>query len=297
MTRLMRSAVLAVRDLDYVAAARALGAGDVRLMLRHVLPNALGAGHRLRRHPGRHRHRRRGRRSRSWASGLQLPAISWGLMIAGAQPRLLTAPHLLLFPGLFLSVTVLAFVLWATPCATPSTPGCDDRMTAPVPGGRGTSCGRVPPRRTDGVVRGQRASASTSPAARRWPSWASRARARASPPRPSWGILDAPPGRITGGADPLPAASTCWTPPNEDRRAGARQRHGDGLPGPADARSTRCSRSATRSASCSGVHRGAVAAGGPAPGGRAAGAGRHPGRRAAGRTTTRTSSPAGCASG
>ena len=32
-------------------------------------------------------------------------------MIAGAQPRLLTAPHLLLFPALFLSVTVLAFVL------------------------------------------------------------------------------------------------------------------------------------------------------------------------------------------
>jgi ABC-type dipeptide/oligopeptide/nickel transport system permease subunit len=43
--------------------------------------------------------------------GLQLPAISWGLMIATAQPRLLSAPHLLLFPGLFLSVTVLAFIL------------------------------------------------------------------------------------------------------------------------------------------------------------------------------------------
>ena len=38
MTRLMRSAVLGVRDLEYVTAARALGAGDVRLMVRHVLP-------------------------------------------------------------------------------------------------------------------------------------------------------------------------------------------------------------------------------------------------------------------
>jgi oligopeptide transport system permease protein len=43
--------------------------------------------------------------------GLQLPAISWGLMISIAQRRLLEAPHLLLFPGLFLSVTVFSFIL------------------------------------------------------------------------------------------------------------------------------------------------------------------------------------------
>jgi len=110
MTRLMRSAVLTVRDMEYVTAARALGAGDLRLMWRHVLPNALtpvivyGAI-------------RVGIVIAAEATlsflglGLQLPAISWGLMIAGAQSRLLTAPHLLLFPGLFLSVTVLAFVL------------------------------------------------------------------------------------------------------------------------------------------------------------------------------------------
>jgi len=110
MTRLMRSAVLVVRDMEYVTAARALGAGDLRLMARHILPNALapvivyGAI-------------RVGIVIAAEATlsflglGLQLPAISWGLMIAGAQPRLLSAPHLLLFPGLFLSVTVLAFVL------------------------------------------------------------------------------------------------------------------------------------------------------------------------------------------
>ena len=43
--------------------------------------------------------------------GLQLPAISWGLMISVAQNRILTAPHLLLFPGAFLSVTVFSFIL------------------------------------------------------------------------------------------------------------------------------------------------------------------------------------------
>jgi len=110
MTRLMRSAVLTVREMEYVTAARALGAGDLRLMWRHILPNALapvivyGAI-------------RVGIVIAAEATlsflglGLQLPAISWGLMIAGAQSRLLTAPHLLLFPGLFLSLTVLAFVL------------------------------------------------------------------------------------------------------------------------------------------------------------------------------------------
>ena len=40
-----------------------------------------------------------------------LPAISWGLMISVAQNRILTAPHLLLFPGAFLSVTVFSFIL------------------------------------------------------------------------------------------------------------------------------------------------------------------------------------------
>ena len=61
MTRLMRSAVLAVRDLDYVTAARALGAGDLRLMFaprpaQRASPPVIVYGD----HPGRHRHRRRG---------------------------------------------------------------------------------------------------------------------------------------------------------------------------------------------------------------------------------------------
>jgi ABC-type dipeptide/oligopeptide/nickel transport system permease subunit len=43
--------------------------------------------------------------------GLQLPAISWGLMISTAQARILTSPYLLLFPGAFLSVTVFSFIL------------------------------------------------------------------------------------------------------------------------------------------------------------------------------------------
>lgn len=110
MLRLMRSAVLSVKELGYVQAARALGAGDLRIVARHILPNAIApvivyatitVGIVI--------------ASEATLSflgvGLQLPAISWGLMIEVAQGYLLQAPHLLLFPALFLSVTVLSFIL------------------------------------------------------------------------------------------------------------------------------------------------------------------------------------------
>ena len=110
MTRLMRSSVLSVKGMEYVSAARALGAGDGRILLRHILPNAVApvvvyatikVGIVI-----------AAEATLSFLGlGVQLPALSWGLMISGAQTRLLTAPHLLLFPGLFLSLTVLAFVL------------------------------------------------------------------------------------------------------------------------------------------------------------------------------------------
>jgi ABC-type dipeptide/oligopeptide/nickel transport system permease subunit len=110
MTRLMRSSVLGIRDLDYVQAAKALGASDLRILARHILPNAVapvvvyatiyvGIVIAL-------------EATLSFLGvGLQLPAISWGLMISDAQYRVAAAPHLLLFPGLFLSLTVLSFIL------------------------------------------------------------------------------------------------------------------------------------------------------------------------------------------
>ena len=110
MTRLTRSSVLSVRDADYVQAAKALGARDLRILLRHVLPNAIAPvivyatiyiGIII-----------AAEATLSFLGvGLQLPAISWGLMISDAQTRVLGSPHLLLFPGLFLSLTVLSFIL------------------------------------------------------------------------------------------------------------------------------------------------------------------------------------------
>ena len=110
MLRLYRASVLAVKEMDYVEAARALGASDFRILFKHILPNAItpviiyaaiSVGVII-----------AAEAALSFLGvGLQLPAISWGLMISGAQTRILQAPHLLLFPGLFLSLAVFGFIL------------------------------------------------------------------------------------------------------------------------------------------------------------------------------------------
>lgn len=108
--RLFRSSVISVKDTDYVAAARAMGASDSRIILKHILPNALApvlvyatiaVGGII-----------AAEATLSFLGiGLQLPAISWGLEINAGQNLIRTAPHLLLFPSIFLSITVLSFIL------------------------------------------------------------------------------------------------------------------------------------------------------------------------------------------
>jgi oligopeptide transport system permease protein len=108
--RLMRSSTIERRDADFVDAARALGASTSRVITRHILPNAIAPvivygtifiGIVIATEA-----------TLSFLGvGLQLPAISWGLMINSAFRRILQVPHLLFFPGLFLSITVLAFIV------------------------------------------------------------------------------------------------------------------------------------------------------------------------------------------
>jgi oligopeptide transport system permease protein len=110
LSRIFRGAVLQAKEKEYVEAARALGASNARILFRHVFPNAIapaivyamiGIGGII-----------GAEAALSFLGiGLQLPAISWGLMINNAQDRIITTPHLLLFPGLFLSLTVLGFLL------------------------------------------------------------------------------------------------------------------------------------------------------------------------------------------
>jgi oligopeptide transport system permease protein len=108
--RVMRGAVLTTKNQDYVVAARALGAGPSRIMLRHILPNAVApvivvatvnlgvfiAAEAALSYLG---------------IGIQSPSISWGLMIADAQARFLEAWWPLVFPAGFLALTVLSFIM------------------------------------------------------------------------------------------------------------------------------------------------------------------------------------------
>jgi len=108
--RLMRASVLQTRNADYVDAARAAGASSLRIALRHVLPNSVApllvlATLSLGGYVGTEA-------TLSYLGlGLQPPVISWGTAISDAQPYLATAPHMLLFPSLVLTVTVLALVM------------------------------------------------------------------------------------------------------------------------------------------------------------------------------------------
>ena len=90
------------QEQDYVQAARALGAGNGRIMFRHILPNAIAPVLVVATIASAPSSPPR-RRCPSSASGLQAPTISWGMSISQARGRFVEAPHLLLFPSLFLS--------------------------------------------------------------------------------------------------------------------------------------------------------------------------------------------------
>ena len=108
--RLTRGQVLTLRERDYVQAARALGSGPGRILLRHVLPNAAGpllvqATFAL---PGAIV----AEASLSFL-GLGVPpgTPSWGALVDQGTQYLLVAPHVALFPGIALALTVLGFNL------------------------------------------------------------------------------------------------------------------------------------------------------------------------------------------
>lgn len=108
--RLVRAQVMSVRERDFVTAARSLGAGSPRILLRHILPNVMApvivqatfglAGAIL------------AEASLSFL-GLGAPpgTPSWGAMLDEGTQFLLIAPHLSTFPGLCIMLTVLGFNL------------------------------------------------------------------------------------------------------------------------------------------------------------------------------------------
>ena len=106
--RLVRGQVLRAREFEYVQAARALGAGPGRVVLRHVLPTAIPAvvvqatlgmaGAII------------AEASLSFLGlGVQPPTPSWGTMLDAGRSHLFDAPHLTIVPGVAIALLVLGF--------------------------------------------------------------------------------------------------------------------------------------------------------------------------------------------
>ncbi len=105
--RIVRGQILAVRDQEFVLAARALGAGPTRLLARHMIPNILapviveasfGIARAILAEAG----------LSFLGLGVQPPTPSWGAMINEGRAFLLLAPHLTIFPGLAIMAVVMA---------------------------------------------------------------------------------------------------------------------------------------------------------------------------------------------
>lgn len=108
--RVVRADVLSLRERDFVVAARAIGATSPRIIFRHVVPSALGPVIVL--------------ASLSVGSvilleaslsflgfGIQRPTPAWGTMLADGREFIRNYPHIAIFPGIMIFLTVLAFNL------------------------------------------------------------------------------------------------------------------------------------------------------------------------------------------
>ncbi|MBS3897273.1 MAG: ABC transporter permease [Dethiobacter sp.] len=109
-TRLVRGSVLAVKELRFVAAAKVLGISDLRIIVRHILPNCMG--------PIVVQSTFQVATAILWAAGLgflglgaQPPDPEWGAMLSKGREFIRTAHHLTTFPGLAILLMVLGFNL------------------------------------------------------------------------------------------------------------------------------------------------------------------------------------------
>ncbi|WP_031083296.1 ABC transporter permease [Streptomyces sp. NRRL WC-3549] len=110
IARVARGSVLTIKQADYVMAAKALGASTSRILLRHILPNAMApvivvatialGGYIS------------AEASLSFLGiGLAEPTVSWGVDISSGQEQLRNAPFVLIIPSVMVSITVLAFIM------------------------------------------------------------------------------------------------------------------------------------------------------------------------------------------
>jgi len=107
-TRVVRGSVLAVKEKEFVETAKSLGANNLYILIHHILPNViapvivmatLGIGHTILAAAG----------LSFLGLGAQPPIPVWGAMLNNGKAFMRTAPHLTIFPGLAIMITVLAF--------------------------------------------------------------------------------------------------------------------------------------------------------------------------------------------
>jgi peptide/nickel transport system permease protein len=105
--RLVRAAFLTIREMDFVTAARCIGASNRRLIVTHILPNAigpviveatLGLGYAIIEESG----------LSFLGFGIQPPTPSWGNLLSNAQEYLTKYPWLAIFPGLMIFLTIIS---------------------------------------------------------------------------------------------------------------------------------------------------------------------------------------------
>lgn len=108
--RIVRASVLQVKDQEFIESARAVGANDIRIMLRHIIPNSLapvivqatlGVASAILSTAG----------LAFIGLAIPRPTPEWGSMLSEARSFLRVAPHMATFPGLAIMITILALNL------------------------------------------------------------------------------------------------------------------------------------------------------------------------------------------
>lgn len=105
--RIVRSSVLSIRDMEFVEAAHAVGSSDFRIIMKHIIPNSmapiivqstLGVASAILNAAG----------LSFIGLGIQPPNPEWGAMLSGGRQYIRDYPHLTLYPGLTIMITILA---------------------------------------------------------------------------------------------------------------------------------------------------------------------------------------------
>ena len=108
VVRLLRSAMMSLRDQEFIEASKAINCSKVRILLVHMLPNSLssvivsfsiGVGMKIMNSAG----------LSFLGLGIQEPVPEWGAMISLAKETWRLAPHTIIIPGIFVALVVLAF--------------------------------------------------------------------------------------------------------------------------------------------------------------------------------------------